>query len=78
MGRSHRNRIRIERPGLPGLYLSPSGVPMGWEIIGTVTNGDGTGALVRNTRTGIYCQVNAGAFRSLPQRKVQAALAAVD
>lgn len=74
MSRSHRSRIVIERPGNPGLYLLPAGMPAGWEVIGTVTDADGTGALVRNTRTGVYCRANAGTLRSLPQRKVEAAL----
>lgn len=74
MGRSHRSRIAIERPGNPGLYLLPAGMPANWEVIGTITDAEGTGALVRNTRTGVYCRANAGALRSLPQRKVEAAL----
>lgn len=72
MSRAHRSRVSIERPGKPGLYqLAP--LP-GWEVVGTVTDSDGTGALVRNVATGIYCRANAGAIRSLPQRKVEAAL----
>ena len=78
MSRSHRSRLTIDRPGKPGLYMLPAGVPPGWDIIGTVTDADGTGALVRNTTTGVYCRSNAGAFRSLHQRKVQAALNALD
>ncbi|GHH61153.1 hypothetical protein GCM10009090_37400 [[Pseudomonas] boreopolis] len=74
MSRVHRGRLTIERPGKPGLYMLPAGMPAGWEVIGTVTDADGTGALVRNIRTGIYCRANAGAIRSLPQHKVQAAL----
>lgn len=49
-------------------------MPANWEVIGTITDAEGTGALVRNTRTGVYCRANAGALRSLPQRKVEAAL----
>lgn len=75
MSRAHRARVTVERPGKPGLYLLPAGMPAGWEVIGTVTDADGTGALVRNLRTGIYCRSNAGGLRSLPQRKVAAALA---
>lgn len=76
MSRAHRSRIIIERPGKPGLYqLAP--LP-GWEVIGTVTDADGTGALVRNSTTGVYCRANAGAIRSLPQRKVEAALGQPD
>ena len=74
MGRTHRSRITVEVPGKPALYGQPP-LP-GWEVIGTVTDADGTGALVRNQRTGIYCRANAGALRSLPQSKVEAALGA--
>ena len=75
MSRAHRARLTVEVPGAPGLYLLPAGMPAGWEVIGTVADADGTGALVRNARTGVYCRANAGALRSLPQRKVLAALA---
>ena len=74
MSRAHRGRIAIETPGKPCLYQLAQ-LP-GWETIGTVTDAEGTGALVRNIRTGVYCRANAGAIRSLPQRKVEAALAA--
>ena len=76
MSRTHRSRLAVDVPGRPAFYLLPAGMAPGWEIIGTVTDADGAGALVRNTRTGVYCKANAGAVRSLPQRKVQAALAA--
>lgn len=72
MSRTHRSRIAIERPGKPGLYqLAP--LP-GWKVIGTVADADGTGALVLNLGTGIYCRANAGVLRALPQRKVEVAL----
>ena len=74
MSASRRNRLTVEVPGKPALY-SPTALP-GWDVIGTVTTDWGTGALVRNVRTGAYCQANAGALRSLVQRKVIAALAA--
>ena len=74
MSRAGRSRLTIERPGKPGLYqLAP--LP-GWEVMGTVEDADGIGALVRNQHTGVYCRANAGAIRSLPQRKVEAAMAA--
>jgi len=78
MSRAHRSRLTVDVPGKPGLYLLPAGMPPGWEIIGTVTDADGAGALVRNHNTGIYCKANAGAIRSLPQRKVIAALAGTE
>ena len=72
MSRAHRSRVTVEAPGRPGLYqMAP--LP-GWQVIGTVTDADGTGALVRNIRTGTYCRANAGALRSLPQAKVEAVL----
>ena len=74
MSRALRSRLTVDVPGKPALYLLPAGMPPGWEIVGTVTDVDGTGALVRNTGTGIYCRANAGALRSLPQHKVIAAL----
>lgn len=75
MSRAHRSRLSVDIPGRPTFYLLPAGMPPGWEVIGIVTDADGTGALVRNLNTGIYCKANAGAIRSLPQRKVIAALA---
>lgn len=77
MSRARRARLTVEVPGNPALYLPPAGMPPSWEIIGAVTVAESTGALVRNTRTGIYCKANGGAVRSLPQRKVEAALAAL-
>lgn len=74
MSRAGRSRITVERPGKPGLYQLAA-LP-GWEVVGTVTDADGTGALVRNAATGVYCKANAGALRSLPQHKVAAALSA--
>lgn len=74
MSRAHRSRIAVDVPGTPALYQP--GPLSGWQVIGTVTDAEGVGALVRNVRTGIYCRANAGAVRSLPQKKVEAALAA--
>lgn len=74
MSRVHRSRITIERPGNPGLYLLPAGMPAHWEVLGVVSTSEQTGALVRHRATGVYCQANAGALRSLPQRKVRAIL----
>lgn len=72
MSRAHRSRVTVEVPGRPDLYqLAP--LPR-WELVGTVTDADGTGALVRNLHTGVYCRANAGVLRSLPQVKVLAAL----
>jgi len=74
MSSINRKRVIIEQPGKPRLY-QPADMP-GWEFVGTVQRGEGegAGALVRNQSTGIYAQANAGAIRSLDQRKVLAAL----
>ena len=46
----------------------------GFEMLGTVQRGMEVGALARSP-AGILAQVNAGAIRSLDQRKARAALA---
>lgn len=72
MANDNRARITADPDGKAGLYQHQ---PLaGWEVLGTVTRGDDTGALVRNANTGIYAMANAGAIRSLDQRKVRAAL----
>ncbi|MEN5117488.1 hypothetical protein ABE488_09165 [Luteimonas sp. TWI662] len=78
MSRAGRSRLTVEAPGNPDIYMLPSGAPSRWEVIGTVTDADGTGALIRNKSTGVYCRYNAGAIRSLVQRKVQAAIDAAE
>jgi hypothetical protein len=70
-----RSRVIVERPGKPGLYQLAA-LP-GWEVVGTVSDADGIGALVRNKATGVYCRANGGALRSLPQHKVLAAIDAI-
>jgi hypothetical protein len=57
----------ITIPGKPHMYISAP-LPVGWEIIGEITSdGEGIpGALIRNVKTGIYAQANAGAIRVLP------------
>lgn len=75
MSRINRSRVAIDLPGKPELYNS---VPLpDWETLGTITDAEVTGALVRNKLTGIYCRANTGVLRSLPQRKVDAALSAI-
>ena len=73
MSRVHRSRITVEVPGKPALYQLAQ-LPH-WDVVGTVTDADGTGALIRNKSTGVYCRANGGGIRSLPQAKVKAALA---
>lgn len=48
--------------------------PTGMQMLGTVQRGMEIGALAR-TQAGLLVQVNAGAVRSLDQRKARAALA---
>lgn len=62
-------KITVNPNGNASLYSNT--FPVGSKIIGTVTrNGIDTGALVL-TPAGIYCQVNAGAIRTLDQRAVK-------
>lgn len=72
MTHDNRARVHIEQPGKPKLY-NPVDLK-GFETLGVVTQGDFTGALVRNINTGIYCMANAGVLRSLDQRRIKAAL----
>lgn len=74
MSRERRSRLSVQVPGIPALYSNE--IPGHWETIGVVETATGTGALVRNAETGIFCQANAGVLKSLPQNKVIAALAA--
>lgn len=73
MSRQHRGRVTVDPAGKAGLYQHQE-MP-GWTVVGVVKTATGTGALVRNNRSGIYCQANGGALRSLPQKKILAALA---
>lgn len=74
MAKSHRQFLTVDTAGKHRLY-QPQSMP-GWDAVGTVMRGNGeVGALVRNCKTGIYCQANAGTLKSLPQNKVIAALA---
>jgi len=72
VSRQHRGLVTVDRGGNARIYQYQA-LP-GWEVLGTVSTAGGTGALVRNLRTRVYCQANAGCLRSLPQRKVLAAL----
>ena len=72
---SNRDRLTIT-PGGPWRLYQNSALP-GWEMLGTVQRSDyEIGALARS-QAGVYCQINAGAVRALDQRKVAAALAAI-
>lgn len=66
--------IAIDLSGNWRLYTNT--IPHGARALGTVArDGYDTGALVLIEATGLYVQVNAGAVRSLDQRKVVDALA---
>lgn len=67
---SNRARITITPGGPWRIYTHPLA---GWEMLGTVQRGMEIGALARST-AGVLAQINAGAVRSLDQRKAQAAL----
>ena len=67
---TNRDRLIITPGGPWRLYTHPLA---GWEMLGTVQRGMEIGALARST-VGILSMVNAGAVRSLDQRKAQAAL----
>lgn len=49
-------------------------LPIGFEIVGVVTHGSETGALLRETSTGIYFLGTGADRHALPQEKVKAAL----
>lgn len=73
MTHNNRGRLTVDKDGKWALYSST--LPAGYTPLGTVTrDAYGTGALVRIESSGLYVQINAGAIRSLDQRKVSAAL----
>ena len=67
---SHRARLTITPGGPWRIYTHPLA---GWEMLGTVQRGMEIGALARSP-SGILAQINAGAVRSLDQRKARAAM----
>ena len=70
--------ITVDRAGPWRLYLQPGDLKRAnIEWLGTVQRGTGdVGALGRIKSTGLLVQVNAGAMRTLDQRKAEAALTA--
>lgn len=73
----NRGRLVVDPAGAWRLYSNT--IPAGAEALGTVTRGTGeTGALIRYASSGLYAQLNAGAIRTLDQRKVRAALEAAN
>lgn len=70
----NRARLSVDLGGKWRLYTST--IPAGSRALGTIKRGVETGALVLIEASGQYVQVNAGAIRSLDQRKVAAAVEA--
>ena len=70
----NRARITIDRNGPWRLYAGGGWPLRGWSMHGTVERGSGDVGALSLSPVGVYCQVNAGAVRSLDQRKVIAAL----
>jgi hypothetical protein len=72
MTHNNRGRLTVDSNGNWRLY---SHALQGFDALGTIRRGDfDVGALMRNQATGIYVQANAGAIRSLDQRKIKVAL----
>jgi hypothetical protein len=67
---SNRDRITVTPGGPWRLYTHPV---EGWEMLGTVQRGMEIGAFARSP-AGVLAQINAGAIKSLDQRKANAAL----
>lgn len=70
MSGPNRGRLAVLMGGPWRLYTHP--LP-GWQMIGTVQRGFEIGALAKSN-TGLYAQINAGAVRTLDQRKVKATI----
>lgn len=68
----NRSRLTVILDGSWHLYTQP--LP-GWTMLGTVQRGAELGALGLSP-AGVYAQINAGAIRSLDQRKTRAAIQA--
>lgn len=72
MGGLYRGRLTVTIDGPWRLYTHP--LP-GWRMLGTVQRGMEIGALAQSSG-GALAQINAGAVRSLDQRKAAAAVEA--
>ncbi|MBS0474743.1 MAG: hypothetical protein JSR28_06295 [Proteobacteria bacterium] len=70
MSGPNRGRLAVLMGGPWRLYTHT--LP-GWQMLGTVQRGMEIGALAMSP-TGLYAQANAGAVRSLDQRKVLSAI----
>lgn len=71
-GHLNRGRLTVSLGGNWRLYTNTA--PAGCTMLGTVTRGETeTGALVQ-TEAGIYSMLNARVYKSLDQRKIEAAI----
>lgn len=70
----NRARLTVDANGPWRLYAGAGWPLAGWTMIGTVTRGIGDTGALGLSPAGVYCQINAGAVRSLDQRKIAAAL----
>jgi len=71
----NRSRLHIDCAGAWRLYAGAGWPLPGWQMIGTVRRGVSEIGALGLSPAGVYCQINAGAVRSLSQKKVIAALA---
>lgn len=71
MSHDNRGRLTVDLGGNWRIYTHKM---HGFEMLGTVQRGMEIGALAQSP-AGILAQINAGAIRSLDQRKAQAAIA---
>jgi hypothetical protein len=72
---THQNRGRYSVNFSVAWQLYVHRIPVGWTVLGVIDRGGQTGALVESP-AGILAQANAGALRSIDQRKARAALEA--
>lgn len=70
----NRSRIKVNKQGNWKLYAGGGWPLRGWTMLGTVERGIGDVGALALSPAGHYCQINAGAVRSLDQRKVVTAL----
>lgn len=69
-----RSRLHVDRAGNWKLYAGAGWPLRGWQMLGTVKRGSGELGALGLSPAGVYCQINAGAVRSLSQKKIIAAL----
>lgn len=74
----NRSRLHVDRAGNWRLYAGAGWPLRGWQMLGTVRRGPGDTGALGLSPAGEYCQINAGAVRSLHQKKIIAALINTD